>query len=179
MNYDCFERSWDDVVDTGLEGRPPNHSPAFKYRDSTQPKESPSVLRVPSFLEKPETNDDSGARRKSSALPFIKGPLCRDWIVRASRLRKPALTVALALYFKAGVKKDDFIRGRRAESQSIRCDRSMKKAFGITPSQMSRGLRSLQDAGLIRIVKGGAGRCPVVVIINIQVQRRSSRDSVF
>jgi predicted transcriptional regulator len=87
------------------------------------------------------------------------------------RLRKPAVATGLALWFKAGVTKDDFLREKRAASRTIRVDRGLRKSFGISASQLSRGLHALADAGLIRIAKGGAGRCPIVVIVNIQIPR--------
>lgn len=86
-------------------------------------------------------------------------------------LKKPAVMVGIALWFKAGCKFDDFVRGKRAESIQIRVDRGVKRRFQITSSQLSRGLHALEQAGLIKIVKGGAGRCPVVVIRNIQIPR--------
>jgi hypothetical protein len=109
------------------------------------------------------------ARRLKANNPFIKGPLCREWFIRAGRLPKAAIKVGLALWFKAGVEKDDFIRGERAESLPIRVDRGLKRRFEISPPQLSRGLHALARAGLIRIVKGGVGRCSVVVIVNVQI----------
>ena len=118
------------------------------------------------------------ARRLKANSPFIKGPLCREWFIRAGRLPKAAFKVGIALWFKAGVEKDDFIREKRADSLPIKVDRGLKKRFEISPSQLSRGLHALERGGLIRIVKGGAGHCPVVVIVNVQipppVERKSS-----
>jgi hypothetical protein len=114
-------------------------------------------------------------RRQKASSPFIKGPLCREWVLRALALPKSALRVSHALWFKAGVEKDDFIRGGRAESAAIRVDRGLKKRFEITPWQLSRGLHALKEAGLIVILKGGAGRCPVVAIVNVQIPRNSNR----
>ena len=179
MTYDCFENDWDDV-DEPNGGQPlPGVSPSPEPDCCSQSREGSPTLdepTTPSLSRVPGRADGTG---KKTNRPFIKGPLCREWVVRALALRKPAVKVGLALYFKAGVLKDDFIRGRRAESRPIRCDRSMKKSFDITPSQMSRGLQALQDAGLILIVKGGAGRCPEVVIINIQVERHGPRRRSF
>jgi len=114
-------------------------------------------------------------RRQKAKFPFIKGPLCREWVLRALALPKSALRVSHALWFKAGVEKDEFIRGGRAESAPIRVDRGLKKRFEINPWQLSRGLHALERAGLIVILKGGAGRCPVVVIVNVQIPRNSNR----
>jgi hypothetical protein len=113
--------------------------------------------------------------QRPATAPFIKGPLCREWFVRAMRLRKPAVMAGLALWFKAGVTKDEFVRAKRAESLPVRVDRGLKKSFEISPSQMSRGLHALAQEGLIVIKKGGAGRCPVVVIVNVQIPRHTGR----
>jgi len=115
------------------------------------------------------------ARAKKTTSPFIKGPLCREWFIRAMASTKPALMVGLALWFKAGVEKDDFLRNERAESIQIRVDRGVKKRFQLSPTQLSRGLQTLKELGLVRIIKGGAGRCPVVVIVNLQIPRHSTR----
>ena len=117
------------------------------------------------------------ARRQKASQPFIKGPLCREWFIRAGKLPKPAINVGIALWFKVGVEKDDFIRPGRAESIEVRVDRGLKKRFMISPPQLSRGLHALERAGLIRIVKGGAGRCPVVVILNVQIPPPVGRKS--
>lgn len=171
MNYDCFELEWDNGCDFNGEKCPPEDFLSPAYEERVEVGENSSLASGSSFPVQIRTPEQHLAEGWRASFPFVKGPLCREWIVRASRLRKPALIVALALYFRAGVVKDDFIRRKQAESRPIRCDRSMKKAFGISPSQMSRGLQALREAGLIVVIKGGAGRCPVVTIVNIQVER--------
>jgi DNA-binding transcriptional ArsR family regulator len=179
MTYDCFENDWDDV-DEPNGGQPLlGVSPSPDPDCCSQSREGLPTLNEPTTPSLSRGPGQAVGTGKKTNRPFIKGPLCREWMVRALALRKPAVKVGLALYFKAGVLKDDFIRGRRAESRPIRCDRSMKKSFGVTPSQMSRGLQALQAAGLILIVKGGAGRCPVVVIINIQVERNGVKSTAL
>jgi uncharacterized membrane protein len=37
--------------------------------------------------------------------------------------------------------------------------------MGLSAGQMLRGLRALEGAGLVRFVKEGRGRCPVVEIV--------------
>lgn len=123
------------------------------------------------------TPQKGGAEREHPQPPkakghFIKGPLCVEWITRAAALRKPALIIGMALLFKCGVTKDDFIRSRRAESRGIKVGRGLRTKFGLSPSQTSRGLKALAEVGLIVILKGGAGRCPVVAVVNIQAGGR-------
>jgi hypothetical protein len=148
-------------------------------------EEPPAVAATPALPARSEPPGDSEkadqglglARQPKTKAPFIKGPLCREWIVRALLLRKSAIAVGLGLWLRAGLEKDDFIRGRRAESVRLRVDRRLKKQIGVTPSQCSRGIFALEAAGLIRVVKGGAGRCPVVVIVNLQIPLPVGRKS--
>lgn len=171
MSYDPFENDWD-YIGSDATGQP------LQENSLLSSFEGRSHLLKPSSLPKDIAPIKHVGKEKNQCCdPFIKGPLCREWLVRASILQKTALRVGLALYFKAGVRKDDFIRGKRAESKPIKCDRSMKTSFKISPSQMSRGLHALKRAGLIQILKGGPGRCPVVAIINIQRTRNSEKYS--
>lgn len=179
MTYDCFENDWDDVEEAGSDDFLPEEPSPTEADNPLRPQEFAPTIDESTMSALSPTSVPPVSKSKRTDRPFIKGPLCREWVLRALALRKSALRVGIALYFKAGVQKDDFIRGRRAESRPIRCDRSMKKSFDITPSQMSRGLQALQDAGLILIVKGGVGRCPEVVIINIQVERHGPRRRSF
>jgi len=176
MKYDCFENGWDDVGDTDGEEFLQNPYPPLERVPDRQLENSPSTDHGGPPSSQMAAIKAAGAAGKKTVSPFIKGPLCREWIVRASLLRKPALKVGLALYFKAGVLRNDFIRRKQAESRPIRCDRSLKTAFKISSSQLSRGLQALQEAGLILILKGGPGRCPVVVIINTQIERHGLND---
>ena len=169
MIYERIENHWKDIDADNHDEPSQETSACSSFGDATQPlRPSPSGDSVNSSRHGRDL-------KKRTEEPFVKGPICREWIVRASLLARPALKVGMALYFKAGVRKDDFIRGKRAESVSIKCNRSMKTSFKISPSQMSRGLHALQSAGLIHIHKGGRGRCPVVSIINIQIPRNGSR----
>ena len=169
MTFDRTEDHWNDIDADSHDELLQESSACSSFGDTTQ------SLRPSSSGDSVNPPRHGRDLKKQTERPFVKGPICRDWIVRASILQKTALRVGLALYFKAGVRKDDFIRGKRAESVFIKCNRSMKTNFKISPSQLSRGLHALQNAGLIHIHKGGRGRCPVVSIINIQIPRNGRR----
>jgi DNA-binding transcriptional ArsR family regulator len=94
--------------------------------------------------------------------PFIKGPICLRWVARAVRLRKPALAAGLALWFLRGVCPHD---------GPFRITRAIRNKFQLSGPQMSRGLRALEAAKLVRFVKSGRGRCPVVQIIDLTPYR--------
>lgn len=99
---------------------------------------------------------------------FLKGPVDWEWIARATALRKPALPIGLGLWREAGLVKDNFLKDGRPHSTPIRVASKIRKRLRMSTSQMSRGLRALADGGLITILKGGPGRCPVVTITNLQ-----------
>jgi hypothetical protein len=90
--------------------------------------------------------------------PFIKGPICLQWVSRAARLRKPALAAGLALWFLRGVTRTD---------GPYKITRALRNKFQLSGPQMLRGLRALEAAKLVRFVKSGRGRCPVVAIIDL------------
>jgi hypothetical protein len=98
-----------------------------------------------------------GRRRRLRAEPFICGPLPLEWVARAAQLRKPALPAGLALWF---------VRGVTNKTGPIRVSAAVRKKVRQTAGQMLRGLRALEGAGLVRFVKEGRGRCPVVEIVD-------------
>jgi hypothetical protein len=106
----------------------------------------PSVIRSLSSVQ----------RAKPEA--FIKGPIPLRWVFRAVRLRKPALAAGLALWFMRGVTRSN---------GPIKITRGLKRRFQLSGPQMLRGLRALEKAQLIRFVRSGRGRCPVVEIIDL------------
>lgn len=179
MNIDRFEEAFDSLDNRESDCDYPEveGQPDEEFLDGTmEPPNSPAPSACAS-LGSPQTGVGGAGQlgQQRASAPFVKGPLCRQWFVRAMRLRKPAVMAGLALWFKAGVTKDEFLRAKRAESLPIRVDRGLKKSFEISPSQMSRGLHALAEEGLIVITKGGAGRCPVVAIVNVQIPRHASR----
>jgi hypothetical protein len=85
---------------------------------------------------------------------FIKGPIPGDWVGRAAALPGKALHVALAVWLAASLG-----RGRVAKLTGKGLAR-----FGVRPDAGRRALATLQTAGLVKVDRG-AGRCPVVTII--------------
>lgn len=97
-----------------------------------------------------------GQRRRLRAEPFLRGPIPLEWLSRAAALRKPALPAGLGLWFVRGVSK---------KTGPIRVSAAIRKKMRLSAGQMLRGLRALESAGLVRFVKEGRGRCPVVEIV--------------
>jgi hypothetical protein len=97
-----------------------------------------------------------GQRRRLRAEPFLRGPIPLAWLAKAAQLRKPALPAGLGLWF---------VRGVSQKNGPVRASAAIRKKVGLSAGQMLRGLRALEGAGLVRFVKEGRGRCPVVEIV--------------
>jgi hypothetical protein len=97
-----------------------------------------------------------GQRRRLRVEPFLRGPIPLAWLATAAQLRKPALPAGLGLWFVRGVSK---------KTGPVRVSAALRKKVGLSAGQMLRGLRALEGAGLVRFVKDGRGRCPVVEIV--------------
>jgi len=97
-----------------------------------------------------------GQRCRLRVEPFLRGPIPLAWVARAAQLRKPALPAGLGLWFVRGVSK---------KTGPVRVSAALRKKVGLSAGQMLRGLRALEGAGLVRFVKDGRGRCPVVEIV--------------
>ena len=99
---------------------------------------------------------------------FLAGPIDAEWLRTAIEISSAAAIASIPLWFKVGVTKDKFFKNHQEQSRSFKVDRGLRKKFGIKQHTMTRGLHALEEHGLIKIEKGGRGRCPVVAIINIQ-----------
>lgn len=80
-----------------------------------------------------------------------------SWLAAAQGLCKSAMGVAIALWF---------VRGVSGKTGSLKVTRAVKRHMGLTGDQSQRGIRALEAAGLLRVCKGGRGRCPVVEILS-------------
>jgi hypothetical protein len=98
-----------------------------------------------------------GHRRRLRTEPFLCGPIPLEWLARATMLRKPAMPAGLCLWFVRGVSK---------KIGPIRVSAAVRKKMRLSAGQMLRGLRALEGGDLVRFVKEGRGRCPVVEIVD-------------
>lgn len=97
-------------------------------------------------------------RRRRRTEPFLRGPIPMAWLARAAGLSKPALPAGLGLWFMRGVSKT---------SGPIRVSSAVRRKIGLSARQMLRGLHALEKGGLVQIVRGGRGRCPVVQVLGM------------
>lgn len=96
---------------------------------------------------------------------FLKGPIPRAWLDRAMGLPGKALHVAVVLWYRAG------LTGHRDVVLSLS---SVASIGGFDRATASRGLSSLEGAGLVR-VRRHVGRAPRVAILECALSDRPAR----
>jgi hypothetical protein len=116
---------------------------------------NPDNLRLPgNALQEAMTNAKAKPPRHRQGEKFLSGPIPWPWVHRASQLKGKALTVALVLWQEAGCRKCRTIRFRPSQTD----------ALGFHRSTARRGLRALEQAGLVRI-RRIPGQCLEVTIL--------------
>jgi hypothetical protein len=106
-------------------------------------------------------------RQKVSTLRFLRGPIPMPWLQRVGRLPKSAITLGIALWHHVGLNK--------AVAQ-VKVTKRVRDGMGLSRRQAQAGVHQLADAGLIRICKGGEGRCTVVELVLSPDERRLCED---
>jgi DNA-binding transcriptional ArsR family regulator len=86
---------------------------------------------------------------------FLRGPIPWSWIAAAGRLPGRALHVALVIWRESAMKRN----GTIAVSLS-----GTERTFGFDRSTASRGLRALEMAGLVSVIRK-AGSNPTVTLL--------------
>ena len=92
---------------------------------------------------------------KKGNTPFIKGPIPILWLVSAREASPTALTVGLYLWYLSGLKKKKIFKATNRNLQM----------WGLNRSAKYRGLKKLEEAGLIE-VKRQNKNSPEVTILN-------------
>jgi len=99
--------------------------------------------------------------KRKTSLPFIRGPIQHDWIVRAGSIsRREPLVVGIELWHLAGL---------GASKDSITFCPKRCEPYGLGVRGAMRGLSQLEQAGLVR-VRRKRGSCPRVDIVLIEGQ---------
>ena len=91
---------------------------------------------------------------KPSKKWFLKGPIPGEWLSQAASLPGRALHTALVLWHVSALGK----------TRTVAPPKSKWELFGVTESSRIRGLRALEQAGLVSVERH-PGRCPRVTII--------------
>jgi len=101
------------------------------------------------------TNATTPPRHKPG-VKFLKGPIPWDWLCCASALPGKALHVATALWHLAGLKNN----------RTVPLSGSIIRELGIERHASYRGLKQLEKAGLVSVVRH-AGRNPIVTLLEL------------
>jgi hypothetical protein len=96
------------------------------------------------------------ARTTRLSQAFLRGPIPLLWLTRAAKLHGKALAVGLALWFRRGV----------TGTTSVTFSRSLLARFEISRHANYRALKSLEQAGLVRVVSR-LGKVPIVEILDV------------
>ena len=114
----------------------------------------PESLRLPGALP---AMVPASPRRRSRPQHYLGGKPPMAWLSRAHTAGKAALATGTALWFKRGL--------QGGKNAPIRVDASLRKSMGLTHDQARRGVHSLEAAGLVKVHRGGRGRCAEVTIV--------------
>jgi len=101
---------------------------------------------------------DRRPRRKVKGW-FILGPLSGEWFTQAAGLSGAAVRVGLALWYLKGLKK----------RWTVKPTWATWRRFSLCPDTARSGLKVLEDAGLVTVVRP-AGCTPVVTIEEVSAK---------
>lgn len=119
-------------------------------------KMNPDRFRfIPMQKAQPVVIPKKGYPRQTT--PFLRGPVPVWWLSQAGKLRGKALAAGVALWYQSGLTKKN----------PVKATRKLWGKFEINRKSASRGVRSLEGAGLITVVRR-PGCAPVITIVNEQ-----------
>lgn len=101
-----------------------------------------------------------------ASIPFVRGPIPLRWLTKAVALSRSAARLSVALWYRLGLTGQHVdLAAPTGQSLTVRIDTKLRDECDLERWHVSEGIGELCKAGLIRIVKGGRGRCPEVAII--------------
>jgi hypothetical protein len=122
--------------------------------------------RVPKPEESQVEGRKSARQLQRLTVPFIRGPIPLKWMTSASAKSRSAARLSVALWYRLGITRQHVNLVSPQDKQLVvRIDRQLRDECGLQRWHVSEGTRDLADAGLIRLLKAGRGRCPVVEIV--------------
>jgi len=172
MKIDRFDEDWPEDRDEGPPEEEAESEAALGSHERPGFEEVPEKPPEPDYPRaKPQGRvpKERSSPRAGSRKDFICGHLSTPWFLQAFTLPKSAVKVGLALWQEAGMKKDQFYSKDSPESGPLRLHSHMRDRWGLDRSTVSRGLTSLAEQGLIRIIDARDGRMSTVVIRNIAI----------
>jgi hypothetical protein len=93
--------------------------------------------------------------RHQQGAKFLKGPIPLSWLTVAAAQPGKALHVSLALWFLAGLRRN----------RTVELSAKVLSSFGVNRYAAYRGLKALEQAGLLSVVRH-PGRLPTVTILD-------------
>ncbi len=160
MFYDRFEEDWNGIPASEVERNNPAGNLFGRSRNQIPPSLAPKEKSyvIPNRYQK---------RPASEKKPtFIQSPCC-EWKAQAAKLSKSAILAGDVIWHKAGLEKDKFVKEGRSESVPLKLNSHLRKRLGVSATQMSRGIRALEETGLLRRLETTPGKLQVVVLINV------------
>jgi hypothetical protein len=97
-------------------------------------------------------------RHKAGEL-FLRGPIPWRWVQAAARLPGRALAVGCVLWHLIGLRKCHMVRLSPSKTRSL----------GLSPRVARRGLKALEEAGLVAVDRH-RGRSPDVTVLDVAEQ---------
>jgi hypothetical protein len=110
-------------------------------------------LRLPSGIAAPLPRRKS--QRFGPGQKFLRGPIQWDWLSGAARLPGKALQVGLAIWHLAGLKN----------AMTIELSRVPLESLGVTRQAGYRGLKALENAGLIKVGRRSGRKTRVTILV--------------
>jgi hypothetical protein len=132
--------------------------------DGELPSTAATTKAIPESSEK--IRSDGPRRRQKAKIPFIRGPIPLEWLIEASALSLSAARLSVALWYRLGITGQhvDLVVPNK-KPLVVRIDRKLREECRLERWHVSAGIQDLFNAGLIKIVKAGRGRCPEVALL--------------
>jgi hypothetical protein len=107
--------------------------------------------------KKPSEKEKNYAPKHKKGELFLCGPIPWNWLIAASKVngKGSAVQVALAIWFLSGLNR---------KSATVKLTRKTLSQLGIERNAGYRGLRVLEESGLVAVTRR-PGASPIVVIL--------------
>ena len=117
----------------------------------------PEQLKYPTTALELTPSNKQRAPRHRHGENFLRGPIPMAWLEQAAHCPGKALAVGLAIWFLSGMKKG---------TAKLQLTGTALRRFNVSRKAGYDGLRRLQDAGLVAVVRH-AGRSPIVTLLSV------------
>lgn len=129
---------------------PPTCKASPETQPNTDPKKRPPLSR----------------RVQKANIPFIRGPVPLYWLTQAAALSRSASRLSVAIWYRLGLTGQHVdLVAPNEKPLVVRIDRRLRNDCELERWHVSEGIRDLVNAGLVKIVKAGRGRCPEVAVV--------------